>query len=99
VLIGEGIENVLSAHAALPSDLRSFAAGSVGNLPRINLPQRFIRVVLVRDVDSPRNKGAPAARAQAIEHWFREGRSVEIFDPPPPHADMNDAIRAIAVRG
>jgi hypothetical protein len=97
VLIGEGIENTLSAHAALPEDLRSFAAGSVGNLPKINLPKRFVGVVLVRDVDGPLNRGAPAARAQAIERWVREGRAVEVFDPPPPYEDMNDAVCAFAV--
>jgi hypothetical protein len=92
VLIAEGIENALTAHALLP-ELTTVAGYSVGNLAQIALPERFGRVVLVRDRETnPRSHG-PRARAAAIARWLEEGRSVSLLDPPSGFVDINDAAQ------
>jgi hypothetical protein len=92
LLLSEGIENGLTAHALLP-ELPAAAAYSVGNLVHLALPERFRRVVLVRDRESnPRSHG-PAARAAAIARWWAEGRAVTVLDPPAGFEDWNDAAR------
>jgi hypothetical protein len=97
LMLGEGLENSLTAHVEFPR-LRLFAAGSVGNFANIALPPWYNPILLVRDREGPENMGPAAARRRAIEQWMRDGRRVEIIDPPPGVKDVNDAARAFARR-
>jgi hypothetical protein len=97
LLIGEGIENSLSASLNYP-DLRCWAGISVGNLEAIDLPPRFTYVKLIRDRDG-NNQGVHATRVRMITTWQEEGRSVTFLDPPLGFKDVNDWWRSKLAHG
>jgi hypothetical protein len=97
VVIGEGIEDALSAlvgaeiafpvrgrrpAAPVPArQLRVVAAVSLDNLGALELPCQVDRVVLLAQRDAP---GSPAARALAAAvRWF-EARAITVLLLPPP---------------
>jgi hypothetical protein len=97
LLIGEGIENSLSASLNYP-DLRCWAGISVGNLEAVDLPPQFPYVKLIRDRDG-NNQGVHAARMGMIARWQGEGRSITFVDPPRGFKDVNDWRRSKLAHG
>jgi Toprim domain len=92
LLLGEGIENCLSAALLFP-ELRCWSSTSVGNLLAIAIPRQFRRIRLIRDRDG-KNEGVRSTRKEAIARWLNEGRNVRFLDPPPGFKDLNDWWRA-----
>lgn len=93
LLIGEGIENVLSVGRAFP-DRRAWAAVAVGNLAAIAIPERFVDVMLIKDRDGE-NDGPRQARDRAVHRWLHEGRAVTEWAPPPGYKDANEWWQAL----
>jgi Toprim domain len=92
VLIGEGIENCLSAATRFP-ELRCWSGISVGNLLAIEMPRQFLRIRLIHDRDGE-NESVRRTREKLIRRWLDEGRSLRPLAPPPGFKDLNDWCRA-----
>lgn len=93
LVICEGIEDGLSIALACP-ELRVWAAGSLGNLANVMLPQCAAEVVVAADNDW----GKPAAEAQldkALAALAAQGRRVSVARSPIGK-DLNDALRGIS---
>jgi hypothetical protein len=93
-LIGEGIENVLSAAIARP-ELHAVAGVFLGNIPKIALPPQIGLVVLVVDDDGERTN-LDEIRERAIDRWRREGRRVEVLRPLKGLKDLNEQLQRAA---
>jgi hypothetical protein len=93
LLIGEGIETVLSA-AVMRPELRAAAAIACGNFADIALPAQFVGVVLVQDRDGE-HPGVKRACERAVDRWLHEGRAVTVLKPPPGHSDFNAWLQAL----
>jgi hypothetical protein len=91
-LIGEGIENAMSASFLRP-ELHALAGLNIGNIPKIALPPQFGLVVLVVDDDGERT-ALNETRDRAIERWRREGRRVERMVPTRGYKDLNDQLKS-----
>jgi putative DNA primase/helicase len=86
LLLGEGIETVLSAMQMLRRP--GWAALSAGNLASLDLPSAIRSVTVLADDD-------PAGRAAALtaaRRWRKQGRDVRI--ELPEGGDFNDELRA-----
>ena len=94
LLVGEGIETVLSAAelAAVGPDVAVWAALSTSGLTTLTVPHRFRHVVIAADNDRS-NVGAEAAEA-LTRRLRRHGIRVEIRMPKTPDTDWNDVLRA-----
>lgn len=92
VAISEGIENGLSA-AILKPELRVLAAGTVGNIGKVKLPPQIGGVKIIADND---RLGSPANMAleNAANMLVDRGLDIEIFLPPRPFKDFNEALVA-----
>lgn len=91
VYIAEGIEDGLSIVAIEP-DWRVLVSVTLENMVKIALPESVSEVVLVAD-----NDAAPEAQAQldkAIQAHADAGRTVRLWQAPPPHKDLNDWLQA-----
>lgn len=97
LLIGEGIENVLSAAVMWP-ELRAAAGVAIGNLADIALPEQLIEIKLVMDRDGE-NPATKRAIDRAVNRWLHEGRAVTTERPPPGHEDFNAWLQAELARG
>jgi hypothetical protein len=86
LVIGEGIETVLSAMQLL--DLPGWAALSTSGVTGLALPPAVRRVVIAVDND---DAGREAALA-AYDRWKAEGRSVQLAMPPVPGSDFNNVL-------
>jgi hypothetical protein len=93
-LIGEGIENVLSAALVRP-ELLAVAGISVNNLPKIMLPPQIALVVLAIDDDGEKTQLA-AVLEKAIDRWRREGRGAETMVPLRGLKDWNEQLQKAA---
>ncbi len=90
--IGEGIENVLSLSIAKPQ-WRTIAAGSLGNLGRISIPQP-VRLSLIADNDP--GDAQREALESAAAAYRAAGHDVRILRAPEPHKDFNDWLQDLA---
>jgi len=86
LMVGEGIENCLSAMQA--TGITAWAALSTSGLRALELPEEAREVIVLADGDDP---GEAAAR-DCAHRWKREGRSVRIARPPRG-CDFNDLLR------
>jgi hypothetical protein len=91
LILAEGIENALSVACYLP-ELRAAAYVSAGNLANLVLPVAIGRIVLVIDRDGD-NAAILEGRQAAIYHWQREGRAVDLWQPPAGCKDANDFLQ------
>jgi hypothetical protein len=90
-LVGEGIENVLTANFLRP-ELRALAAISIGNIPKIALPPRIGLVVLACDDDGEK-MALKEIYERAIRRWRHEGRSTEKMVPTRGYKDLNEQLQ------
>ena len=90
LVIGEGIETVLSVALAL--HCQSWAALSTGGLIALQLPREARRVLIAADND-PNGEGQRVALLVQAR-WLAEGREARIMLPPQPGTDWNDILRA-----
>ena len=89
VVVGEGIETVLSVRQAMK--IPAWAALSTSGLVALDFPQEVRKIIIAADGDSA---GYKAAR-DAAKKWSSNGRSVVIAQPPWG-LDFNDLLTAIA---
>jgi hypothetical protein len=92
LLIGEGIEDTLTASLMLPGRA-AWTALDIGNLAAVRLPQEFRSVTLVRQRDGD-NEAVRLAREKVIAAWRAEDRGVQFLDPPRGYKDINDWMQA-----
>lgn len=88
LLVGEGIESVLSA-MQLHDHPNGWAALSANGLRTLDLPPETQNIVIAIDND---DAGIDATLA-AYRRWTDEGRSVRILEPPDGDNDFNDTLR------
>jgi hypothetical protein len=88
VLIGEGIEDTLTASLMHPGRA-AWAALDIGNLTAITLRPEFHTVIFARQRDGD-NETVRFAREKVIAAWRAQGRSVRPLDPPAGYKDIND---------
>jgi hypothetical protein len=95
LLVGEGIEMVLSAMLATCE--HCWVTLSTSGLVALELPPLPLacEVVILADNDS---SGAGLAAARAARRWIAEGRLVRIACPSIVGWDFNDVLRASAPR-
>jgi hypothetical protein len=86
LLIGEGIETVLSAMEA--TGMPGWACLSTGGLRSLHLPEEVRAVIILEDADDPGREAAAAAAQRLI----REGRTVRVAPPPAGFKDFNDVL-------
>ncbi|MBM3340399.1 MAG: virulence-associated protein E, partial [Betaproteobacteria bacterium] len=89
VIVGEGIETVLSVRQAMKMPAR--AALSAAGLVALEFPPEVRKIVIAADGDSA---GCKAAN-DAAKKWSGNGRSVVIAQPPRG-LDFNDLLTSIA---
>jgi hypothetical protein len=85
LMVGEGIETVLSAMQA--KGLPAWAALTTSGLRRLDLPEFVREVIVLADADD----GGEAAARDCALRWKRQGRLVRIAHPPPGK-DFNDLL-------
>jgi hypothetical protein len=90
LVVGEGVENVLSAMQLF--DLPGWAALSSGGIKDLDLPDEVRGVVIAIDNDW-RSTGQDAALF-AHNKWTGEGRAVRLLLPPDEDMDFNDVLMA-----
>jgi hypothetical protein len=93
LILGEGIETVLTAAIARP-DYRAWAAGSLAHMGAIAWPDCASAVVLLREAgDHPE---AVTAFERVLAHWQDQsrGRPVVVVDSPAGTSDLNDLVKA-----
>lgn len=89
VMIGEGIESVLSAMQATGKP--AWAGLSTSGVRALDLPETIDEVTLLADGDAP----GEAAAQHAARRWTRVGRCLRIARPPKG-MDFNDLLLATA---
>ena len=87
LVVGEGIETMLSLSEAVPG-LPVWAALSSGHLGAVLLPERVQRLYIAIDRDAAGRGAAERLRARATEI----GITVRVLEPR--HGDFNDDLRA-----
>jgi len=85
LMVGEGIETVLSAMQATGHP--AWAALSTSGLRNLDLPRGVRDVIVLADGDDP----GEAAAQECARRWRREGRHVRIARPPR-QMDFNDLL-------
>jgi putative DNA primase/helicase len=89
LIIGEGVETVLSAMQIF--GLAGWSAVFAGGLKTIELPPIVRRIVIAADNDANVVTGQRNAIA-AYDRWAAEGRSVTIKAPPDVGDDFSDVL-------
>ena len=92
VVIGEGIETVLSVLEARP-DLSCAAVLAADNMPALILPETVKRLLIARDND-PAGKAAAEKLRDAAEP-----KGIDVVDLTPSRNDFNDDLRAFGPSG
>ena len=88
LIIGEGVETVLSAMQIF--GLAGWSAVYAGGLVRVDLPPDVRRIIIAADNDV---SGAGQRNAlAAYDRWTAEGRHVRIKIPPVAGTDFNDVL-------
>ena len=93
MLVGEGLETVLSVRTALPH-MAAAAALTASNLRTFQPPDALATLWIVQDADPP---GECAARALA-ERLGAEHPSLRVERLIPPRGDFNDLLRVVGRR-
>ena len=93
LIIGEGVETVLSAKQVLEeqnyiSTAGAWAALSASNIKSVGVPDSVAHIIIAADVDAAGRQAAISAK----ELWGARGISVDIVSPPAPHKDFNDIL-------
>tara|TARA_R110000824_G_scaffold149577_2_gene319874 strand:+ start:109 stop:588 length:480 start_codon:yes stop_codon:yes gene_type:complete len=93
LIIGEGVETVLSAKQVLEeqnyiSTAGAWAALSASNIKSVGVPDSVAHIIIAADVDAAGRQAAISAK----ELWCARGISVDIVSPPAPHKDFNDIL-------
>jgi hypothetical protein len=88
LIVGEGLENVLSAMQMF--GLPGWAALSTSGLKSAELPSSVERVVIA--VDNDTNGAGQEAALFAYEKWSCEDRAVRLVMPPIEGDDFNDVL-------
>jgi phage/plasmid primase-like uncharacterized protein len=95
LIIAEGVEDALAAHAL--HGLPAWAALSAGNLAELLLPPRFKEVLILADKDEPdangRRIGLDSAH-QLARRLRAEGRHA-LVRKPKALKDVNDVLKAL----
>ncbi len=92
VLVGEGVETTLSASALFGAP--GVASLGTANMVRLEMPSAVEVVLIAFDRDA---SGAGLVAAEALARKLRrEGRRVELVEPPVGHKDFNSAAQAQA---
>lgn len=99
VFVAEGIENAASVAMARP-DERIVAAGTVGNLGKLELPPQAGDLILICDNDPVGSKAADSLEKQIRAQQLRareqgSPRKVRCLWPSPEFKDFNDQLRGI----
>jgi len=89
VIVGEGIETVLSVRQAMK--IPAWAALSTSGLVALDFPPDVRKIIVAADGDIAGHKAAN----HAAKKWSSNGRSVVIAQPPRG-LDFNDLLTAIA---
>ena len=93
ILVGEGLETILSVRTALPH-LPVAAALTASNLRAFEPPEGLRTLWIAQDADGP---GDRAAKALA-ERLSREAPSLSVERLVPERGDFNDMLRAMGPR-
>ena len=88
LMIGEGVENCLSAMQA--TGLPAWSAISASFMESLLLPDVVREIIIVADND--RNGAGQRAAARAARRWVQQGRRVRTALPPEPGSDLNDIL-------
>ena len=91
LLVGEGIETVLSLVAAVPA-LRAAAALSAGSLAAFVPPPDAARLLIAADRDAAGRRAAAGIEARALA----QGLAATVL--VPEHGDFNDDLAALGPR-
>jgi len=89
IIVGEGIETVLSVRQAMK--MPAWAALSTSGLVALEFPPEVRKIIIAADGDSAGDKAAK----DAARKWSSNGRSVVIAQPPRG-LDFNDLLTSIA---
>jgi hypothetical protein len=87
LVVGEGIETMLSLRAALPG-MPMAAALSASHLAALRLPPSVRRLYIARDVD------AAGTRAAATQAELATSAGIEVLTLSPRYGDFNDDLTA-----
>lgn len=98
VYIAEGIEDALTAAMLLPH-ARHLAAGTLGNIAALVLPENVSKITIIGDRDA--GTQAQDALKRAIEVHAAQGREVRLWQAPEASGakDINDYWRALQKTG
>jgi hypothetical protein len=91
VLIGEGIEDVLTAVTHWPK-WRAIAAVSLSAMLTTTLPEMVGTIVVLGQNDHPEARAAELFR-RVLRKWQAEGRRVRVAKPPAFLKDFNELAR------
>jgi len=86
LVVGEGIETMLSLRAALPS-MPMAAALSAGHLGAVEIPRSLRRLYIARDTDAAGDKAVAALTARAAA-------GIAVLVLSPRGGDFNDDLQA-----
>lgn len=89
LVVGEGIETVLSCRSACP-DIPAIAALSSSHLAALEIPASLQRLYIAADNDEP-------GRQSAARLAERAGRNVAVYILLPTHGDWNDDLRLLGL--
>ncbi len=90
MLVAEGIETALSVAQALPRR-RVWAAGSLGNMAALAVPQGVRQVTLLMDADTKDFAITDRVIEKAWRAYAVEGIRLRVAWPPPG-CDFNDVL-------
>jgi hypothetical protein len=88
IVIGEGLEDSLTAAVAAPHH-RVLCAVSLSNLAAVKLPAQIKTVIILAQNDPPGSAAAQGLQ-RAVASFQAQGRVVKIARPPANYKDFND---------
>ena len=92
IVVGEGIETVLSVLEARP-DLTGAATLAADNMPALIMPETVKHLLIARDNDTAGKAAAERLREAA------EPKGINVIDLSPSRNDFNDDLRAFGPSG
>ena len=90
LVVGEGIETMLSLRAVLPS-MPMAAALSAGHLSAVEMPRTLRRLYIARDVDAAGDRAVAALTARAV------AAGTCVLTLSPQQGDFNDDLRTFGL--
>lgn len=91
VMIGEGLEDTLSAITLWPC-YRALCAVSLSAMLATQLPPAAATVLILQQNDHPKSTAADLL-GRVVQRWRGEGRAVRVLRPPGCFKDVNDLAR------